>query len=133
MKSSSNDRKPEFELTQEVDGLLPENRWRRKMTLEELAENIAAWGEARGIITNGTAEAQCLKLGSEYGELCDNLAKGRYQAAKDDIGDMIVVLIMISEIIDTNLKECLLTAWDDIKDRKGYFNGKVFIKEGDDE
>jgi len=102
------------------------------MTLEELAQNIAQWGEDRGITTNSeNPMAQCLKLGSEFGELCDNIAKGRYEAAKDDIGDMIVVLIMIAEIMDTNVQECLLTAWEDIKDRKGYFNGKVFIKEGD--
>ena len=101
------------------------------MTLEQLAENIAAWGEARGITANGTPEAQCLKLMSEVGELADNLAKGRYEACKDDLGDICVVAIMIAEMIDTNIQECLLTAWDDIKERKGYFNGKVFIKEGD--
>lgn len=101
------------------------------MTLEELAENIAQWGYDRGITVNGDPAGQALKLVSEVGELCDNLAKRRYQAAKDDIGDCIVVLIMIAELIETDLKECVEVAWEDIKDRRGYFNGKVFIKESD--
>lgn len=116
--------------------------------LEELVEAIAVWGEERGITVDMSdpdevreldeeaikirAMAQTLKLGSEFGELCDNIAKGRYDAAKDDIGDMIVVLIMLTEILpETSLLECLQVAYSDIRHRKGYFNGKVFIKEGD--
>lgn len=102
------------------------------MTLEELAQNIAQWGEDRGITINGNPETQTLKLMSEMGELADNIAKGRYEAAKDDIGDCIVVLIMIAELIDTDIRECLQVAWSDIKDRKGFLNEKgIFVKEGD--
>lgn len=102
------------------------------MSMEQLVDNIIQWGTDRGIITNGNPQTQCLKLGSEFGELCDNIAKGRYEAAKDDIGDMIVVLVMIATQIDTDLGECLEVAWNDIKDRKGYLNPEgVFVKEGD--
>ena len=102
------------------------------MTADDLAENIAEWGRQRGITINGDPQGQALKLVSEVGELCDNLAKRRYDRAKDDIGDCIVVLIMISELIDSDLQECLLTAWEDIKDRTGYLNQNgVFIKDGD--
>ena len=102
------------------------------MTMDELAERIADWGEERGITINGDPAGQCLKLVSEVGELCDNIAKRRYDRAKDDIGDCIVVLIMIAELIDSDAKECLEVAWDDIKDRTGYLNENgVFIKAGD--
>lgn len=103
-----------------------------KFTTDQLIEWVENWGEDRGITVNGKPETQTLKLGSEFGELCDNIAKGRYEAAKDDIGDMIVVLIMISKLIGTDVNECLTVAFDDIKDRKGYLNESgVFIKEGD--
>lgn len=102
------------------------------MTLQELEEKVKDWGYARGITINGDPSTQTLKLVSEMGELADNIAKGRYENAKDDIGDMIVVLIMISELIGTDIKECLQVAYDDIKDRKGYLNENgVFVKQGD--
>jgi len=102
------------------------------MTLEQLAHSIADWGMERGITINGDARTQTLKLMSEMGELADNIAKGRHQAAKDDIGDCIVVLIMIAELIESDIKECMEVAWEDIKERKGYLNENgVFIKEGD--
>lgn len=121
-----------FELEQEVDGPPCKENKMDNMTLEELANNIALWGVTRKITINGNPQTQTLKLMSEMGELADNIAKGRYEAAKDDIGDCIVVLIMIAELIDTDIRECLQVAFDDIKDRKGYLNSAgVFIKEGD--
>lgn len=83
------------------------------------------------MVSGSSPQAQTLKLGSEFGELCDNIAKGRYQDAKDDIGDMMVLLIIICDQIGTSLDECLQVAWDDIKDRKGKMVNGIFIKEGD--
>jgi NTP pyrophosphatase (non-canonical NTP hydrolase) len=51
---------------------------------------------------------------------------------RDDIGDMIVVLINIAERNNVSLTECLDQAWNDIKDRKGKMVDGIFIKEGDD-
>lgn len=115
-----------FKLEQELDGTA-------EPTLEELLEAVMDWGQARGITINGNPQTQCLKLGSEYGELCDNIAKGRYEAAKDDIGDMLVVLLMITALIDTDISECLGVAFEDIKDRTGYLTKDgIFVKEGDE-
>jgi len=102
------------------------------MSIDELEYNIIKWGTKRGITVNGDPQTQALKLVSEVGELADNIAKKRYTEAQDDIGDIIVVLIMISELIGTDIKTCLKVAYDDIKDRKGFLNENgVFIKEGD--
>ena len=54
------------------------------------------------------------------GELSDNICKGK--DIKDDIGDMLVVLINIAERNNISLTDCLEVAYNDIKDRKG-FNG----------
>ncbi len=64
------------------------------------------------------------------GELSDNICKGK--DIKDDIGDMIVVLINIAERNEVTLTECLEQAYNDIKDRKGKMVDGVFVKEGDD-
>jgi NTP pyrophosphatase (non-canonical NTP hydrolase) len=59
-------------------------------------ELIKQWGHDRKITINGNHQTQWLKLVSEYGELADNLAKGK--DIRDDIGDMFVVLVMICEL-----------------------------------
>lgn len=98
--------------------------------LHKLEELTLSWSNDRGILKNSTASQQFLKLVSEMGELADNLAKGK--DVKDDIGDCLVVLTNIAYMTGTNLTECFTTAYDDIKDRRGYLNENgVFIKDTD--
>ena len=101
-------------------------------TLDELEAMTIQWSVDRGIIENGKVSTQALKLVSEVGELCDNVAKGR--SIKDDIGDCLVVLTNLSRLSGLTLRECWSHAYNDIKDRKGHLspNGS-FIKEGDTE
>jgi len=83
--------------------------------MTDTIELIKQWGADRGITINGTHRGQWYKLASEYGELCDNLAKGK--DIKDDIGDMFVVLVMISEIGKVDLDKAMNLAtcvkWQD--------------------
>jgi hypothetical protein len=53
------------------------------------------------------------------------------QRPKDDLGDMLVVIINIAERNKLTLFDCLSTAYDDIKDRKGKMVDGVFIKQKD--
>lgn len=99
-------------------------------TLEELNQRTWQWSEDRGINTNGKPQTQALKLASEVGELCDNIAKGK--DIKDDIGDCLVVLTNLATLTGTTLEECWSYAYDDIKDRKGFLNEQGnFIKSTD--
>jgi hypothetical protein len=66
------------------------------MTNEEYIQAFRQWGIDRKIIGNGRYRTQYLKLLSEVGELADSLAKG--VSPIDDIGDCIVVLVMIDGI-----------------------------------
>lgn len=90
---------------------------------------ITNWHYDRNLIEGSTDLAQFAKLASEMGELADNIAKGR--DIKDDIGDMIVVLINIAERNGLSIEQCLEQAWKDIKDRKGRMINGVFVKESD--
>jgi hypothetical protein len=84
-----------------------------KSTTINTIELIKQWGKDRGITINGTHKGQWYKLVSEYGELCDNLAKGK--DIKDDIGDMFVVLVMLYEIAECDIFEALEYAEKDME------------------
>jgi len=98
--------------------------------LVEIEELIVKWSDDRGILKNGNAITQCLKLMSELGELADNLAKDK--DTSDDIGDCFVVLTNIARLEGTTLEKCANIAYNDIKDRKGFLNKNGnFIKDTD--
>lgn len=99
------------------------------LTAGLLASNIEGWHLARNLIDGSTDQAQYVKLIEEAGELAGNIARGK--CVKDDIGDMVVVLINIAKRNGHTLAECMETAWDDIKDRRGEMREGVFIKEDD--
>jgi NTP pyrophosphatase (non-canonical NTP hydrolase) len=90
---------------------------------------IKTWHYDRNLIEGATDKDQLAKLIQEMGELSDNICKGR--DIKDDIGDIIVVLINIAERNGISLTECVSTAYEDIKDRKGRMVDGIFVKEGD--
>tara|TARA_B100000214_G_scaffold335130_1_gene278232 strand:- start:68 stop:370 length:303 start_codon:yes stop_codon:yes gene_type:complete len=99
------------------------------MSKEEYEELIKQWHLDRNLIDGSTDKDQYLKLIQEAGELSDSLCKGK--DIRDDVGDMLVVLINILTRNNLTLSECLAVAYDDIKDRKGKMVDGVFIKEGD--
>ena len=99
------------------------------MSKEEYEELIRQWHKDRNLIEGSTDKDQYLKLIQEAGELSDSLCKGK--DIRDDVGDMLVVLINILTRNNLTLSECLAVAYDDIKDRKGKMVDGVFIKEGD--
>ena len=74
---------------------------------------------------------QILKLGEEFGELCEGMAKGRRVEVKDAIGDIYVVLTILSMQLGLNVRRCIELAYEEIKDRKGEMVNGVFVKEDD--
>jgi len=91
---------------------------------------VIRWSEARGIIANSDSKTQLLKAVSEIGELADAIIKRDRPAIVDGIGDLLVCLINVGAIEDVDLTRCLESAYNEIKDRKGYLNKNgVFIKD----
>ena len=97
--------------------------------MNDLINKVAKWHHDRNLIEGATDKDQYCKLIQEAGELSDSICKGK--DVKDDIGDMIVVLINIAERNNITIEECLENAWNDIKDRKGRMIDGIFVKEGD--
>ncbi|MEG1695580.1 MAG: MazG-like family protein [Acinetobacter sp.] len=71
------------------------------MNLQELIKAIEQWAEDRNIIKGSKPIDQAMKLFSEFGELADNVGKGR--DCRDDIGDCIVVLTIIAKQLDLDM------------------------------
>ena len=100
------------------------------MKENNLEKLIGQWHRDRNLIDGSTDKDQFMKLLQEVGELSDSLCKGK--DFRDDVGDIMVVLINILVRNGLTIDECLEIAYNDIKDRKGKMVDGVFIKEGDD-
>lgn len=94
-------------------------------------ELIRDWAYKRNIILGSDIKSQLCKLGEEFGEVCAAIARGNKEALKDGIGDMVVVLTILAEQSHMSIEECINSAWEEIKDRKGKMVNGVFIKEGE--
>lgn len=94
---------------------------------ETYKDLVSEWANARNLVEGSTPKDQFHKLIQECAELSDNLCKNK--DAKDDIGDITVVLLIICEQLGLDFVDCLATAYFDIKDRKGKMVDGIFIKE----
>ena len=94
-------------------------------------DDIRAWACARNLIAGSTPQAQVLKLLEEAGELAAAIAKRRSADAKDAVGDVVVVLTILSTQLGFPIEEAIAAAYEEIKDRKGRMVDGVFIKEAD--
>ena len=100
------------------------------MSFEITELEVVRWGEARGIIQNSDSKTQLLKAFSEMGELADAITKRDRGSIIDGLGDILVCLTMVAAIEDVDLKQCFKSAYDEIKNRKGYLNKEgVFVKD----
>lgn len=70
--------------------------------MNDLILKIEEWAEARNIINGSKPIDQAMKLFSEAGELADNVGKGR--DVKDDVGDVFVVLAIMSKQVNKSLE-----------------------------
>ena len=102
------------------------------MTFEHFEHLIIQWAKDRQIIPNSNPLSQGIKTLEEVTELLAALNRLDREEAMDAYGDVLVTLIIGSHLAGMNMVDCLQSAYDVIKDRKGYLNtAGVFIKETD--
>lgn len=98
--------------------------------MKDLIEKVEGWAKARQIIPNSTPQAQLLKSMSEMGELADATLKSDVPEIIDGIGDVLVTLILYAALQKLDIEDCLASAYNTIKDRKGTLTPEgVFVKE----
>ena len=90
---------------------------------------VLKWADERGLLKAENAPKQMLKLMEEVGELAGAMAKNKPGDIIDAIGDIQVVLIILSKQLGIDYKECLIYAYNEIKERKGKLINGVFVKD----
>ncbi len=90
---------------------------------------IRQWADERGIYKNGDTKTQYLKLIEEAGELSRAILKEDSVEFVDAIGDMVVVLTNLAALEGVKIEDCIASAYDVIKSRKGKMVNGTFVKE----
>lgn len=85
----------------------------------DLEHAVIEWAKDRQIIGKASPSTQALKTVSEVGELCDEIIKGDKAAQIKEMGDVVVCLIILCEMLQVNLTDCLASVYDVIKNRTG--------------
>lgn len=96
---------------------------------KELSESVIKWANDRNLLQAENHKSQFLKFIEESGELAQGILKNNDELIKDSFGDVLVTLIILAKQLDYDLEECLETAYNEIKDRKGKTSNGTFIKE----
>ena len=90
---------------------------------------IRSWANEKGIIKKGDLKTQTLKLLEEAGELARSVLKSDHIEFKDAIGDCVVVLTNLAALTGLKIEDCINSAYEEIKDRKGEMQNGTFIKQ----
>ena len=90
---------------------------------------IREWASTRGLYDNGDPKTQALKLVEEVGETCRAILKQDHSEIVDGIGDCVVVLTNLAELVDTPIEDCIEAAYNEIKDRKGKMVNGTYKKD----
>jgi NTP pyrophosphatase (non-canonical NTP hydrolase) len=98
------------------------------MKLYNEFNDIRQWAKERGIYEKGDPKTQFLKLLEETGELSKAILKSDQEEIIDAIGDCVVVLVNLSELCKLNFEDCVNSAFDQIKNRKGEMINGTFVK-----
>ena len=94
-----------------------------------MKDKIIEWAKERGLINEDNAPKQFIKLTEEVGELASAMLKKDPYETIDAIGDINIVLIILCEQLGLDYQECLESAYNEIKDRKGKLVDGSFIKD----
>jgi len=90
---------------------------------------IREWADQRGLYTGGDAKTQALKLVEEVGETCRAILKQNDADIIDGIGDCVVVLVNLAELVGEPLEKCIEQAYFEIKNRTGKMENGTFKKD----
>jgi NTP pyrophosphatase (non-canonical NTP hydrolase) len=99
------------------------------MEFEQLRQKVLTWADNKSILVPENSHKQALKMVSEVGELCDAIIKNDVENIKNELGDVLVTIIILSQQLEINPVECLEMAYIKIKNRKGVTKNGIFKKD----
>jgi NTP pyrophosphatase (non-canonical NTP hydrolase) len=91
--------------------------------------NITRWADKVGITKYGKLEGQLKKLYEEVDELRDAILANDNAEIRDAIGDIMIVLTMVSLLTDNDLRQCYYEASQIVTKRTGHMTPDgIFVK-----
>ena len=101
--------------------------------MHDLIEMVEQWAEDRNLIKGSNPTAQLFKLKEEVAEL-EEVVIGEWGEREImlEMGDVLVVMIIMCAQLNISLTECLELTYNKIKHRKGIMHNGIFYKEGDE-
>lgn len=100
------------------------------MNTDELIEAVMKWGREHKI---DNPVMQALKVNEEVGEIATEITHNRLHGDGmiDALGDSLVTIIILADILGYDPRECLQEAYNVISKRKGETIDGCFVKEVD--
>lgn len=100
------------------------------MTTDKLIDAVRDWGREKGI---NNADKQLMKVFEETNEITREFVRGRYDTPEvvDSLGDSVVTLIILADILGYDIRDCLLEAYEVISKRTGKNVDGSFVKSED--
>ena len=92
-------------------------------------ELIRTWADNRGLYDKGDPKTQYIKLMEETGEIGRAILKQDTDGIIDGIGDAVVVLTNLAELVGIPIEECIEAAYNEIKNRTGKMINGTFKKD----
>jgi len=96
---------------------------------KSMFDKIRDWANERGLYEKGDPKTQYIKLMEETGEIGRAILKEDTEEIIDGIGDAVVVLTNLAELIGVPIEECIQQAYDVISKRKGKMINGTFVKD----
>ena len=97
--------------------------------MQNTINKIIQWGRDRDLLRPEASDKQIIKIVEEVGELCRAHLKNDEAERIDAIGDIIVTLIIYAKQNNLYIDDCLESAYNVIRDRKGKTVDNTFIKD----
>lgn len=96
--------------------------------MSDLISDVAQWGRDKGL---NDPKAQLNKVIEEVGEIAHEITRNKFDTPEleDAIGDTLVTVIILSDILGYDPLVALKNAYDVIKDRKGETKNGTFVRE----
>jgi len=101
---------------------------KKEFHTENRFDLIRTWATERGLYDKGDTKTQFCKLMEEGGELGRAILKNDNEEFVDAIGDMVVVLTNLAHLGGTTIEQCIDSAYNEIKNRKGKMSNGTFVK-----
>ena len=100
------------------------------MNTDNLIDAVVSWRRDKNI---NNADKQLMKVFEETNEITREFVRGRYNTPEviDSLGDSMVTLIILADILGYDIRDCLLGAYEVISKRIGKNVDGNFVKSED--